>query len=111
LLDGPSRPLVVTRAAQKTILSASEQRIVATDLTGPSSLVRLIDSAAGSTIALLRAEELGDLQKRYATANGALVLRRDRAPLSLRWEERRLLHDMLPVRVEGLSASLRILPG
>lgn len=117
LLDGPSRPLVVTRAAQKTILSASEQRIVATDLTGTSSLVRLIDSAAGSTIALLRAEELGDLQKRYATANGALVLRRDRAPVSLRWEERRLLRamlrgdDMLPVRVEGLSASLRILPG
>jgi processive 1,2-diacylglycerol beta-glucosyltransferase len=41
LLDGPSRPLVVTRAAQKTILDESERRVVATDLTGPSSLVPL----------------------------------------------------------------------
>lgn len=70
LLDGPSRPLVVTRAAQKTILAESERRVVATDLRGPSSLVRVVDSAAGSTVALLRAEELGDLQKRYATRNG-----------------------------------------
>jgi processive 1,2-diacylglycerol beta-glucosyltransferase len=117
LLDGPSRPLVVTRAAQKTILAASEQRVVATDLTGPSSLVRLIDPAAGSTVALLQAEELRDLQKRYATPNGGLVLRRGQAPLLLRWEERRLLRamlrgdDALPVRVERLSAPLRILPG
>jgi processive 1,2-diacylglycerol beta-glucosyltransferase len=116
LLDGPFRPLVVTRAAQKTILAASEQRVVATDLTGPTSLVRLIDPAAGSTVALLRAEELGDLQKRYATPEG-LVLRRNQAPVSLRWEERRLLRamlrgdDALPVRVEGLSAPYRILPG
>jgi len=116
LLDGPSRPLVVTRAAQKTILAASERRVVATDLTGPSSLVRLIDSAAGSTVALLQAEELGDLQKRYATPNGGLVLRRGQAHVSLRWEEQRLLRAMLrgdaalPVRVEWLSASLRDLP-
>ena len=117
LLDGPSRPLVVTRAAQKTILAASERRVVATDLTGPSSLVRLIDATAGSTVALLRAEELGDLQKRYATPSGGLVLRRDHAPLSPRWEARRLLRailrgdDVLPVSVEELSAPPRILPG
>jgi processive 1,2-diacylglycerol beta-glucosyltransferase len=117
LLDGPSRPLVVTRAAQKTILAASEQRVVATDLTGPTSLVRLIDPAAGSTIALLRAEELGDLQKRYATPDGGLVLRHKQAPVSLRWEERRLLgamlrgDDALPVRVEVPSAPLRTIPG
>jgi len=117
LLDGPSRPLVVSRAAQKTILAASERRVVATDLTGPSSLVRLIDAAAGSTVALLQAEELGDLQKRYATPNGGLVLRRDQAPVSFRWEARRLLRamlrgdDVLSVRAEGLSAPLRILPG
>jgi processive 1,2-diacylglycerol beta-glucosyltransferase len=117
LLDGPSRPLVVTRAAQKTILAASEQRVVATDLTGPSSLVRLVDSAAGSTVALLQAEELEDLQKRYGTPNGGLVLRRGQSPLLPRWEERRLLRamlrgdDALPVRVEGLSSPLGILPG
>nr|WP_235047000.1 glycosyltransferase [Arthrobacter nitrophenolicus] len=35
LLDGPSRPLVVTRAAQKTILAESEQRLVASDLPDP----------------------------------------------------------------------------
>lgn len=116
LLDGPSRPLVVTRAAQRTILSESEQRVVAADLAGPSSLVRLIDSAAGSTLALLQAEELGDLQKRYGTPNGGLVLRRSQGPLSLRWEARRLLRallrgdEALPVRVEGLSES-GVLPG
>jgi processive 1,2-diacylglycerol beta-glucosyltransferase len=116
LLDGPSRPLVVTRAAQRTILAASEQNMVATDLTGPSSLVRLVDSAAGSTLALLQAEELGDLQKRYGAPEGDLVLRRDRAPGTLRWEARRLLRallrgdDVLPVRVEGLAAPLPVLP-
>ncbi|MDQ0867829.1 processive 1,2-diacylglycerol beta-glucosyltransferase [Arthrobacter sp. V1I9] len=116
LLDGPSRPLVVTRAAQKTILDESERRVVATDLTGPSSLVRLIDSAEGSTVALLRAEELGDLQKRYGAPNGGLVLRRSQALVSLRWEEQRLLRamlrgdDTLPVRVEGLPSPLRFLP-
>ncbi|MGM1029913.1 MAG: MGDG synthase family glycosyltransferase [Actinomycetota bacterium] len=111
LLDGPSRPLVVTRAAQRTILDLSERRVVASDLTGPSSLVRLVDSASGSTVGVLAAEELGDLQQRFSTADGSLVLRRDRAPRSLRWEARRLLRamlsgdDALPVRVEELSAS------
>ncbi|WP_104160474.1 glycosyltransferase [Arthrobacter sp. ZGTC212] len=106
LLDGPSRPLVITRAAQKTILSASEDRVVATDLSGPSALVRLIDSATGSTVALLQAQELEDLQKRYGTPDGSLVLRRSQAFRSLRWEERRLLRailrgdDTLAVRVE-----------
>lgn len=116
LLDGPSRPLVVTRAAQKTILAESEQRVVATDLTGPASLVRVVDSAAGSTVALLRAEELGDLQKRYATQNGGLVLRRGPASTSSTREDRRLLRailrgdDELPVRVAGPSPRPRILP-
>ncbi|MDQ0735076.1 MGDG synthase family glycosyltransferase [Arthrobacter agilis] len=111
LLGGPARPLVVTRAAQRTIFAASDQRVVATDLTGPSSLVRLVDSAAASTIALLQVKELKDLQKRYATPNGDLVLRRGQASISLRWEPRRFLRallrrdDALPVRIEGLSAS------
>lgn len=117
LLDGPFRPLVVTRAAQKSILAASERRVVATDLTGPSALVRLVDQATGSTVALLRSEELGDLQKRYAGPDGGLELRRDLAPVSLRWEARRLLRamlrgdDVLPVRVESLSAHPRTLSG
>jgi len=117
VLDGPSRPLVVTRAAQKTILTASERRVVASDLTGPSSLVRLVDAATDSTVALLRAEEVGDLQKRYATPDEGLLLRRDEARVSFRWEARRLLRavlrgdDMLPVRVEGLAAPPRILRG
>ncbi|HEX7835022.1 MAG TPA: glycosyltransferase, partial [Pseudolysinimonas sp.] len=34
LLDGPDRPLVVTRGAQKSILSASARRLIASDLTG-----------------------------------------------------------------------------
>jgi processive 1,2-diacylglycerol beta-glucosyltransferase len=116
LLDGPSRPLVVSRAAQKTILAASQGRVVASDLTGPAALVRLIDTAAGTTVALLQAEEVGDLQKRYATPNGGLVLRRGQAPMSLRWEAPRLLRavlrgdDVLPVRVEGLSAPVPLLP-
>ncbi|MCC3267288.1 MGDG synthase family glycosyltransferase [Arthrobacter gengyunqii] len=106
LLEGPFRPLVVTRAAQKTILSASEERVVATDLSGPSALVRLIDSATGSTVALLQAAELEDLQKRYGAPDGGLVLRRSQAFRSLRWEERRLLRailrqdDTLSVRVQ-----------
>ena len=106
LLSGPSRPLVVTRAAQKTILSASEERVVATDLSGPSALVRLIDSATGSTVALLQAQELEDLQKRYETPDGHLMLRRGHSLSSLRWEERRMLRailrgdDGLSVRVE-----------
>ncbi|WP_342023983.1 glycosyltransferase [Arthrobacter citreus] len=95
LLDGPSRPLVTTRAAQKTILSASEERVVATDLSGPSALVRLIDSATGSTVALLQAQELEDLQRRYGTRDGGLVLRRGQALRSLRWEERRLIRAIL----------------
>ncbi|MET4781026.1 SDR family NAD(P)-dependent oxidoreductase [Glaciihabitans sp. UYNi722] len=110
LLDGPSRPLVVTRGAQKTILATSEQRLIASDLTGPTSLVRLVDPASESTVALLRAEELVDLQKRYAGPDGNLVLRHDETRVTFRWEARRLLRgvlrddDSLPVRVEGLAA-------
>ncbi|WP_165064228.1 MGDG synthase family glycosyltransferase [Marisediminicola senii] len=117
VLDGPSRPLVVTRAAQKTILSASEQRLVASDLTGPTSLVRIVDPAAGSTVALLRGEEVDDLRRRYETPTGDLVLRRDQQPLSPRWEARRLIRAMLRgddellVHVEELSAPLPTLPG
>ncbi|TIH30468.1 MGDG synthase family glycosyltransferase [Subtercola vilae] len=109
LLDGPSRPLVVTRAAQKTIFAASEKRLVATDLEGPGRLVRLSDSASGSTVALLRADELGDLQRRYEAPDGGLVLRRDLAPVSFRWDARRLLRavlcgdDALSVRVEEIA--------
>lgn len=95
LLDGPSRPLVITRAAQKTILSASEERVVATDLSGPSALVRLIDAATGSTVVLLQALELEDLQKRYGTRGGGLMLRRGQALRSLRREERRLIRAIL----------------
>jgi len=112
LLDGPSRPLVVTRAAQKSILAASERRLIASDLTGPTSLVRLIDSAQNSTVALLRAEELVDLQKRYADRSGNLVLQRDETRAPFRWEARRLLgsvlrdDDALAVRVETLGHAL-----
>ena len=116
LLEGPSRPLIVTRAAQKTILAASEQRVVATDLSGPSALVRLVDSTAGSAVALLQAEELDDLQKRYGTESGGLVLRRGKAPPWPKWEVRRLLRALLrsdkalPVRVEEVSESPAVLP-
>ena len=109
VLDGPARPLVVTRGAQKSILAASERRLIASDLTGPKSLVRLVDVAAGSTVALLRAEELGDLRKRYEEDERGLVLERDDALVPLRWEARRLLNgvlrgeDRLLVRVEALS--------
>ncbi|MDP9028113.1 MAG: glycosyltransferase [Actinomycetota bacterium] len=109
LLDGSSRPLVVTRAAQKSILAASEQRLIASDLTGPSSLVRLIDRAAGGTVALLQVEELVELQKRYADADGNLVLKHDESRAPLRWEARRMLRTVLgedralPVRVEALA--------
>lgn len=109
LLDGPSRPLVITRAAQKSILAASEQRLIASDLTGPSALVRLIDPVSDSTVALLQAEEVVDLQKRYADPDGNLVLRHE-TRASFRWEARRLLRSVLgddqalPVRVEALTS-------
>lgn len=110
LLTGPARPLVVTRAAQKSILAANEQRLIASDLTGPSSLIRLIDQADDSTVALLQAEELTDLQKRYAAdEKGFLVLRQEEALVPFRWEARRLLRSVLrgdqalPVRVDALA--------
>jgi processive 1,2-diacylglycerol beta-glucosyltransferase len=95
LLDGPARPLVVTRGAQKSILSASARRLIASDLTGRKSLVRLVDRATDSTVALLRLEELEDLQRRYADRDGDLVLQHDDALVSLRWEARRLLGSVL----------------
>ncbi|MGO2031409.1 MAG: MGDG synthase family glycosyltransferase, partial [Glutamicibacter ardleyensis] len=101
---------------QKTILDASERRVVATDLTGPASLVRLIEKTEGSTVALLRAEELVALQKRYSTGDGDLILRREHSPMSLKWEERRLFRamlrgeDELQVRIEGPSAPFGTLP-
>ena len=109
LLDGPSRPLVVTRGAQKSILVASERRLIASDLTGPKSLLRLVDPADGSTVALLRAEELEDLEKRYARHGSSLTLERDEGLLSLRWEARGLLSavlrddEQLIVTVESLA--------
>lgn len=111
VLDGPSRPVIVTRAAQRTILDASERRIVASDLTGPTSLIRLVDEEVGSTVALLRAEQLDDLEARHAGAGEHLVLRRSQAALPFGWEVRRLLRGVLlgdaelPVRVEALPAT------
>ncbi|QYH35114.1 glycosyltransferase [Salinibacterium sp. M195] len=108
LLDGPRRPIVVTRAAQKAILAASEKRMVASDLRGDSALVRLTDPTDNSTVALLKADELQDLQKRYASAEGELVLRPDQTLASLRWEGRRLIRavlrndDSLRVRIDAL---------
>ncbi|HEY4225573.1 MAG TPA: glycosyltransferase [Pseudolysinimonas sp.] len=110
LLDGPARPLVMTRGAQKSILTASARRLIASDLTGPKALVRLVDPATDSTVALLRVEELVDLQTRHPERNGHLVLQRDDALVPLRWEARRLLRSVLrgdselPVRVELVSA-------
>jgi processive 1,2-diacylglycerol beta-glucosyltransferase len=113
LIDGPARPLVVTRGAQKSILSASARRLIASDLTGRKSLIRLVDRATNSTVALLRLEELEDLQRRYADRDGNLVLHRDDALVSLRWEARRLLGSVLrddqrlPVRVEPVAGTVR----
>jgi len=61
---------------------------------------------------LLRAEELVDLQKRYADRSGNLVLQRDETRAPFRWEARRLLgsvlrdDDALAVRVETLGHAL-----
>lgn len=97
LLEGSSRPLVVTRAAQKSILAASERRMIASELTGPTSLVRLVERESGSTVALLQAEELGDLQSRYSSAGVGddLLLQRDELRSPFRWEARRMLHSVL----------------
>lgn len=109
LLDGPARPFVVTRAAQKTIFDASARRVVASELEGDSALVRLVDPAAASTVALLRAGELDDLQQRYTGPDGTLLLRRDDAVLSVRRDTQRLLRavlgrdEELAVRVEGIG--------
>lgn len=109
LLDGPSRPLVVTRAAQKTIFETSAERMVASELTGTSALMRLVDRAEGSTVALLRAEELDDLRHRYTHSDGGLLLHRDEFPVSLRRRTQRLLRailrgdESLPVTVESLA--------
>jgi processive 1,2-diacylglycerol beta-glucosyltransferase len=113
LLDGPARPLVMTRGAQKSILTASARHLIASDLSGPKSLVRLVDRATDSTVALLRAEELADLQRRHPERDGHLVLQRDDALVPLRWEARRLLRSVLrgdaelPVRVEWVSRDAR----
>jgi processive 1,2-diacylglycerol beta-glucosyltransferase len=109
LLDGSPRPLVVTRGAQKSILAASEQRLIASELSGPSALVRLIDPASDSTVAMVRAEEVADLQKRYAGSDGELVLVQDDNLVPIRWEARRVMRallrgdESLAVRVEELS--------
>jgi processive 1,2-diacylglycerol beta-glucosyltransferase len=111
VLDGPGRPFVVTRAAQRTILDASERRMLAADVTGPTSLVRLVDPESDSTVALLRAEQVDELRARHAEPGDALVLRRAQASLPFGWEVRRLLRavlrgdESLPVRVEGLPST------
>lgn len=110
LLDGPARPLVITRGAEKSILAASARRLIASDLSGPKSLVRLVDGATDSTVALLRQDELVELQSRHPNRDGHLVLQRDDALVALRWEARRLLRSVLrgdaelPVRVERVSS-------
>lgn len=109
LLDGPARPMVVTRGAQRSILAASERRMIASDVSGASALVRLVDIAEGSSVAVLRADELEDLQKRYPGTAGRLLLRPDESLVPLRWEARRLLGSVLredaslEVRVETLA--------
>ncbi|HEV7743105.1 MAG TPA: polysaccharide biosynthesis protein, partial [Pseudolysinimonas sp.] len=76
-----------------------------------TALVRLIDRDDDSTVALLRVEELGDLQNRYGDAGGNLMLQRDDSRSPFPWEARRLLSGVLrddrelSVRVEALSAS------
>ncbi|RFA07634.1 polysaccharide biosynthesis protein [Subtercola boreus] len=116
LLGGASRPLVISRAAQKSILTGAERRVVASDSTGASSLVRLIDDTTGSTIALVQTKELDGLQKRYGVSSERLVLRQDASPASPQRGERRLIRavlrgdDLLPVRIERLSAPGQILP-
>jgi processive 1,2-diacylglycerol beta-glucosyltransferase len=109
LLDGDPRPLIVTRGAQKSILGASERRMIASELTGDGALVRLVDPVAKSTVALLTAEDLVDLSRRYGGADGELVLRHDESWAPVRGPAKRLLRAVLrddqslPVRVEALS--------
>lgn len=112
LLHGPRRPLVVTRAAQKAVLAASEQRIAASDLTGAQALARLVETETGSTVAVLRRTELDDLRKRSGGAGDQVVLRRsaNRLLARLPWEAQRLQGSILgddltlTVAVEPLEA-------
>ncbi|MFD1720413.1 MGDG synthase family glycosyltransferase [Amnibacterium endophyticum] len=112
LLEGARRPLVITRAAQKTVLGASGRKVVATDLTGPSALARLVEPERGDTVALVRASELDDLRDRYGADDGRLVLRRSglRVLARLGWEAQRLVGAVLggdgelEVAVEDLHA-------
>ncbi|MGN6501783.1 MAG: MGDG synthase family glycosyltransferase [Pseudolysinimonas sp.] len=108
LLDGAPRPLVVTRAAQRSILGATERRLIASDLTGHAALAHLVD-ATGSTVAVLRVSEVVDLHRRYGSGPDALELRPDESLVPFRWEGRRLLRsvlrgdDALRVEVRPLS--------
>jgi processive 1,2-diacylglycerol beta-glucosyltransferase len=94
LLDGAPRPLVVARAAQRSILGARERRLIASDLTGPTSLAHLVD-AAGSTVAVLRVSEVVDLHRRFGGGPDALELRPEESLVPFRWEGRRLLRSVL----------------
>jgi processive 1,2-diacylglycerol beta-glucosyltransferase len=105
LLDGAPRPLVVTRAAQRSILGASERRLIASDLTGPTSLAHLVD-ATGSTVAVLRASEVVDLHRRFGSGPDALELRPEESLVPFRWEGRRLLRSVLRGD-EGLRVEVR----
>ncbi len=97
LLEGPRRPLVVTRDAQKSVLAASEQRVAAADLTGPLALVRLVDPESAGTVALLRRTELDDLRKRSGGRGDEVVLQRssNRLLARLPWEAQRLQGSIL----------------
>ena len=112
LLHGPRRPLVVTRAAQKAVLAASEQRIAAADLTGAHALVRLVETETGSTVAVLPRTELEDLRRRSGGEGDRVVLKRstNRLLARLPWEAQRLQGTVLgdettlTVAVEPLEA-------
>ncbi|MBI5160935.1 MAG: glycosyltransferase [Micrococcales bacterium] len=95
LLDAPRRPLVVTRAAQRSVFAASARRLMATELSGSASVVYLVERATGATVGLLRAAELVDLQRRYSDADGTLVLRRPDPRVPFRWEARRLMRSVV----------------
>jgi processive 1,2-diacylglycerol beta-glucosyltransferase len=63
-------------------------------------------------VALLKADELEDLQKRYASSEGELVLRPDQRLASVHWEGRRLIRavlrndEALRVRIDALPQPL-----
>lgn len=98
LLSGPRAPVVVTRGAQKTVLSAAEKHVTADDLTGPTSLQQLTATSSDSTVAVVRTSELAELRRITDQPEGALVLDHRTATLAAgarRFEARRLIECVL----------------